>query len=187
MTAETAKQILMIFRGSYPSDGWKLDGDNAKMFVAAMLAQLRKYPDRLVLRATEKAIEASPGKIPSVPLIRQIIKQDLNTIQEYRALPEPPIDEEGRQRIKDKIESVQTRWKAAKERTETTKKDIDDLPRDIVEFARRVFPNMDDDTIVRNEDVFADRKRSMMRMGENKLRLYYEPETGLVDLVVIHK
>ena len=48
MTAETAKQILMILRGSYPADGWKLDADNAKLFIASMLAQLGKYPDRVV-------------------------------------------------------------------------------------------------------------------------------------------
>ncbi len=188
MTAATAKQILMIIRGSYPSDGWKLDGDNAKLFVASMLAQLGKYPDRLVLRAIEKAIESSPEKLPSVPLIRQIVKQEVNAVQEYKALPTPPINEAGRQRIKDKIEKIQERWNNSKNREKEKKPpDISDLPRDLVEFVRRMYPDMDDATIIRNADVFKEGKRSAMRMGDNKCRFLYQPETGLVDIVVIRK
>lgn len=188
MTAETAKQVLMILRGSYPADGWKLDGDNAKLFIASMLAQLGKYPDRLVMRAIEKAIEASPEKIPSVPLIRQIVKQEVNAVQEYKALPTPPINEEGRQRIKSKIDKMQDRWSKNKTREKEKKPpSIDDLPGDLIEFARRVFPDMDDATIIRNADVFQEGKRSAMRMGDNKCRFLYQPETGLVDIVVIRK
>lgn len=29
MTAETARQVLMILRGNYPNDAWKLEGDRA--------------------------------------------------------------------------------------------------------------------------------------------------------------
>lgn len=189
MIAATAKQVLMILRGSYPADGWKLDGDNAKTFIAAMLAQLGKYPDRIVMRAVEKAIEASPEKIPSVPLIRQSVKQEINAVQEYKALPTPPINEEGRQRIKEKIEKIQEYWGNEKGNREKEKKppSIDDLPSDLIEFVRRMYPDMDDATIIRNADVFKEGKRSAMRMGDNKCRFLYQPETGLVDIVVIRK
>ncbi len=188
MTAETAKQILMILRGSYPADGWKLDADNAKLFIASMLAQLGKYPDRVVMRAIEKAIEASPEKIPSVPLIRQIVKQEVNAVQEYKALPTPPINEEGRQRIKDKIDKIQERWSNSKNREKEKKPpDISDLPRDLIEFVHRVFPDMDNATIIRNADVFRDGQRSAMMMGTDKCKFSYQPETGLVDIVVIRK
>ena len=87
MTAETAKQILMILRGSYPADGWKLDADNAKLF----------------------------------------------------------------------------------------------------EFVHRVFPDMDNATNIRNADVFREGQRSAMMMGTDKCKFSYQPETGLVDIVVIRK
>ena len=107
MTADTAKQILMILRGSYPAEGWKLDGDNAKAFIASMLMQLGKYPDRFVLRAAQQAIDASPERIPSVPLMAKMIKAEVNKVQEYKELPTPPVNEAGRKRIHEMLSRVQ--------------------------------------------------------------------------------
>ena len=46
---------------------------------------------------------------------------------------------------------------------------------------------MDNATIIRNADVFREGQRSAMMMGTDKCKFSYQPETGLVDIVVIRK
>lgn len=183
MTADTAKQILMILRGSYPAEGWKLDGDNAKAFIASMLMQLGKYPDRFVLRAAQQAIDASPERIPSVPLMAKMIKAEVNKVQEYKELPTPPVNEAGRKRIHEMLSRVQKGFK--QDPKEKKQPSIEDLPEDLVDYIKRTLPNMDDETIMKNADVFKDGRACGMRMGSKKCRFRYDADTKQVDLVVI--
>ena len=183
MTADTAKQILMILRGSYPAEGWKLDGDNAKAFIASMLMQLGKYPDRFVLLAAQQAIDASPERIPSVPLMAKMIKAEVNKVQEYKELPTPPVNEVGRKRIHEMLSRVQKGFKQAPK--EKKPPSVEDLDADLLEYIHRQFPNMDDETIMKNDDVFKDGRACGMRMGSKKCRFRYDEATKQVDLVVI--
>lgn len=180
MTAETAKQILMIFRGNYPGEGWKLEGDRGKLFVVALLDQLGKYPDRFTLRAAQKAIDASPGNIPSIPLMKQIIKQAVNAVPEYKALPGAEMSQAGRQRVADMVKDVKEKWHSKDWHGQT----IADVPDDVAAFARRHFHDISDATIVRNSDVFAAGLREGMQIDGYKYYFLLGKLTGGVWPVV---
>lgn len=180
MTAETAKQILMIFRGNYPGEGWKLEGDRGKLFVVALLDQLGKYPDRFALRAAQKAIDASPGNIPSIPLMKQIIKQAVNAVPEYRALPGAEMSQAGRQRVVDMVKDVKRKWHSKDGHGRT----IADVPDDVAAFARRHFHEISDATIVRNSDVFAAGLCECMKIDGNPYYYIMGKLTGAVWPVV---
>lgn len=104
MTAETARQVLMILRGNYPNDAWKLEGDRAKLFIGAMLQQLGRYPDRLVLRVVGAIIE-DVETLPSVPMMKKRIKAEINKVPEFNALPQGETDEAGREKVRNIIKA----------------------------------------------------------------------------------
>lgn len=114
MTAETARQVLMILRGNYPNDAWKLEGERAKPFVGAMLQQLGRYPDRVVLRAVGAIIE-DVETLPSVPMMKKRIKAEINKVPEFNALPQREINEAGREKVRNIIKAHKQRHKERKE------------------------------------------------------------------------
>ena len=186
MTADTAKQILMILRGSYPAEGWKLDGDNAKAFIASMLMQLGKYPDRFVLRAAQQAIDASLERIPSVPLMAKMIKAEVNKVREYKELPTPPVNEAGRKRIHGMIDDLRSKW-TKRPNKEKKPPSLDDVPKDVIEFARRAVPGIPDELIIKNVPAFKEGMACNMRMGNEYMRFWLDPNTGLVSMTIVMK
>ena len=62
---------------------------------------------------------------------------------------------------------------------------IEDLPEDLVDYIKRTFPNMDDETIMKNADIFKDGRACGMRMGNKRCHFRYDASTKQVDLVVI--
>lgn len=182
MTAETARNIMKILRGSYPNDAWKLDGQNAEEFIGAMMLQLERYSDGDVLRAVGRVIDGADS-MPSVTMIKKEVKRKLNQVPDYRALPEAPVNEAGRKRIHEMLSRVQKGFKQAPK--EKKPPSVEDLDADLLEYIHRQFPNMDDETIMKNADVFKDGRACGMRMGSKKCRFRYDEATKQVDLVVI--
>lgn len=182
MTAETARNIMKILRGSYPNDAWKLDGQNAEEFIGAMMLQLERYSDGDVLRAVGRVIDGADS-MPSVTMIKKEVKRKLNQVPDYQALPEAPVNEAGRKRIHEMLSRVQKEFK--QDPKEKKPPSIEDLPEDLVDYIKRTFPNMDDETIMKNADIFKDGRACGMRMGNKRCRFRYDASTKQVDLVVI--
>lgn len=183
MTAETARNIMKILRGSYPNDAWKLDGQNAEEFIGAMMLQLERYSDGDVLRAVGRVIDGADS-MPSVTMIKKEVKRKLNQVPDYQALPEAPVNEAGRKRIHDMISGLRSRWTKRPDK-EKKPPSLDDVPKDLVDYIKRTFPNMDDETIMKNADIFKDGRACGMRMGNKRCRFRYDASTKQVDLVVI--
>lgn len=183
MTAETARNIMKILRGSYPNDAWKLDGQNAEEFIGAMMLQLERYSDGDVLRAVGRVIDGADS-MPSVTMIKKEVKRKLNQVPDYQALPEAPVNEAGRKRIHDMISGLRSRW-TKRPNKEKKPPSLDDVPKDLVDYIKRTFPNMDDETIMKNADIFKDGRACGMRMGNKRCRFRYDASTKQVDLVVI--
>lgn len=182
MTSNTANQVLKILRGSYPNDAWKLSGQNGDEFIGAMMLQLERYSDGDVLRAVGRVID-SADTMPSVTMIKKEVKRKINAVPDYQALPEAPVNEAGRKRIHEMLSRVQKGFK--QDPKEKKPPSIDDLPADLVDYIKRTFPNMDDETIVRNADVFKDGRACGMRIGNKRCRFRCDADTKQVDLVVI--
>lgn len=179
MTAETARQVLMILRGNYPNDAWKLEGERAKPFVGAMLQQLGRYPDRLVLRAVGAIIE-DVETLPSVPMMKKRIKAEINKVPEFNALPQREINEAGREKVRDIIKAHKQQHKGRKEGSQAAF-NIKDVRPSIVAYARELFPSISDANLVRNRDVFAWMKRDGQQVDGYPCRLMMSKLTGLVD------
>lgn len=184
MTAETARNIMKILRGSYPSEAWKLDGQNAEEFIGAMMLQLEHYSDGEVLRAVGRVIDSSDS-MPSVTMIKKEVKHKRNQVPDYQALPEAPVNEAGRKRIHDMISGLRSQWK----RPDKEKKppSLDDVPKDVIEFARRAIPGIPDELIVKNVPAFKEGMACNMRMGNEYMRFWLDPNTGLVSMTVVIK
>lgn len=182
MTSNTANQVLKILRGSYPNDAWKLSGQNGDEFIGAMMLQLSRYSDGDVLRAVGRVIDGTDS-MPSVTMIKKEVKRKLNQVPEYQSLPEAPVNEAGRKRIHEMLSRVQKGFK--QDPKEKKPPSITDLPADLLEYIHRQFPNMDDETIMKNADVFKDGRACGMRIGNKRCRFRYDADTKQVDLVVI--
>lgn len=179
MTAETARQVLMILRGNYPNDAWKLEGERAKPFVGAMLQQLGRYPDRLVLRVVGAIIE-DVETLPSVPMMKKRIKAEINKVPEFNALPQREINEAGREKVRDIIKTHKQQHKERKE-GKGPAFGVEDVRPDVVNYARERFPSISDANLVRNRDVFAWMKRDGQQVDGYPCRLMMSKITGLVD------
>lgn len=179
MTAETARQVLMILRGNYPNDAWKLEGERAKLVVGAMLQQLGRYPDRVVLRAVGAIIE-DVETLPSVPMMKNRIKAEINKVPEFNALPQRETNEAGREKVRNIIKAHKQQHKERKEGSRAAF-NIEDLQPSVVTYARERFPSISDANIVRNWDVFAWMKRERQQVDGYHCRLVMSKFTGLVD------
>lgn len=179
MTAETARQVLMILRGNYPNDAWKLEGDRAKLFIGAMLQQLGRYPDRLVLRVVGAIIE-DVETLPSVPMMKKRIKAEINKVPEFNALPQGETDEAGREKVRNIIKAHKQRHKERKEGSQAAF-NIEDVRPAVVAYARERFPFISDANIVRNRDIFSWMKRVGQQVDGYHCRLVMSKFTGLVD------
>lgn len=185
MTAETARNIMKILRGSYPSEAWKLDGQNSEEFIGAMMLQLERYSDGDVLRAVGRVID-STDTMPSVTMIKKEVKRKLNQIPDYQALPEAPVNETGRKRIHDMISGLRSQWTKRPDK-EKKPPSLDDVPKDIVEFARRAVPGIPDELIIKNVPAFKEGLACNMRMGNEYMRFWLDPNTGLVSMTIVMK
>lgn len=179
MTAETARQVLMILRGNYPNDAWKLEGERAKPFVGAMLQQLGRYPDRIVLRVVGAIIE-DVETLPSVPMMKKRIKAEINKVPEFNALPQRETNEAGREKVLNIIKAHKQQHKERKEGSRAAF-NIEALQPSVVAYARERFPSISDANIVRNWDVFAWMKRERQQVDGYHCRLVMSKFTGLVD------
>ncbi|NME19082.1 hypothetical protein [Megasphaera elsdenii] len=147
-----------------------------------MMLQLSRYSDGDVLRAVGRVIDGADS-MPSVTMIKKEVKRKLNQVPEYQSLPEAPVNEAGRKRIHEMLSRVQKGFKQAPK--EKKPPSVEDLDADLLEYIHRQFPNMDDETIMKNADVFKDGRACGMRMGSKKCRFRYDEATKQVDLVVI--
>lgn len=179
MTAETARQVLMILRGNYPNDAWKLEGERAKPFVGAMLQQLGRYPDRLVLRVVGAIIE-DVETLPSVPMMKKRIKAEINKVPEFNALPQGETDEAGREKVRNIVKAHKQRHKERKE-GKGPAFGVEDVRPDVADYARERFPAISDANIVRNRDIFSWMKRVSQQVDGYHCRLVMSKFTGLVD------
>ena len=179
MTAETARQVLMILRGNYPNDAWKLESDRAKLFMGAMLQQLGRYPDRLVLRVVGAIIE-DVETLPSVPMMKKRIKAEINKVPEFNALPQGETDEAGREKVRNIIKAHKQRHKERKEGSQAAF-NIEDVRPAVVAYARERFPSISDANIVRNRNIFSWMKRVGQQVDGYHCRLVMSKFTGLVD------
>lgn len=179
MTAETARQVLMILRGNYPNDAWKLEGERAKPFVGAMLQQLGRYPDRLVLRAVGAIIE-DVETLPSVPMMKKRIKAEINKVPEFNALPQGETNEAGREKVRNIIKAHKQRHKERKE-GKGPAFGVEDVRPDVINYARERFPAISDANIVRNRDIFSWMKRMGQQVDGYHCRLVMSKFTGLVN------
>lgn len=179
MTAETARQVLMILRGNYPNDAWKLEGDRAKLFIGAMLQQLGRYPDRIVLRVVGAIIE-DVETLPSVPMMKKRIKAEINKVPEFNALPQGETNEAGREKIRAIIEAHKQQHKERKE-GKMPAFCVEDVRPDVVDYARERFPAISDANIVRNRDIFSWMKRDGQQVDGYHCFLRISKITGLVD------
>lgn len=184
MTAETARNIMKILRGSYPNDAWKLDGQNAEEFIGAMMLQLERYSDGDVLRAVGRVIDGADS-MPSVTMIKKEVKRKINAVPDYQALPEAPVNEAGRQRIHNMISGLRSRW--TRPNKEKKPPSLDDVPKDVIEFARRAVPGIPDELIIKNIPAFKEGLACNMRMGNEYMRFWLDPNTGLVSMTVVIK
>lgn len=185
MTAETARNIMKILRGSYPNDAWKLDGQNAEEFIGAMMLQLERYSDGDVLRAVGRVIDGADS-MPSVTMIKKEVKRKLNQVPDYQALPEAPVNEAGRKRIHGMIDDLRSKWTKRPDK-EKKPPSLDDVPKDVIEFARRAVPGIPDELIIKNIPAFKEGMACNMRMGNEYMRFWLDPNTGLVSMTVIMK
>lgn len=185
MTAETARNIMKILRGSYPNDAWKLDGQNAEEFIGAMMLQLERYSDGDVLRAVGRVIDGADS-MPSVTMIKKEVKRKLNQVPDYQALPEAPVNEAGRKRIHDMISGLRSQWTKRPDK-EKKPPSLDDVPKDIIEFARRAVPGIPDELIIKNVPAFKEGLACNMRMGNEYMRFWLDPNTGLVSMTIVMK
>ena len=184
MTAETARNIMKILRGSYPNDAWKLDGQNAEEFIGAMMLQLERYSDGDVLRAVGRVIDGADS-MPSVTMIKKEVKRKLNAVPDYQALPEAPVNEAGRKRIQGMISGLRSRW--TRPNKEKKPPSLDDVPKDVIEFARRAVPGIPDELIVKNAADFKEGMACNMRIGNEYTRFWLDPNTGLVSMTIVVK
>lgn len=184
MTSNTANQILKILRGSYPNDAWKLSGQNGDEFIGAMMLQLSRYSDGDVLRAVGRVIDGADS-MPSVTMIKKEVKRKLNQVPEYQSLPEAPVNEAGRKRIHDMISGLRSRWTRLNKEKKTPS--LDDVPKDVIEFARRAVPGIPDELIIKNVPAFKEGMACNMRMGNEYMRFWLDPNTGLVSMTIVMK
>lgn len=185
MTSNTANQVLKILRGSYPNDAWKLSGQNGDEFIGAMMLQFERYSDGDVLRAVGRVID-SADSMPSVTMIKKEVKRRINAVPDYKALPEAPVNEAGRKRIHDMISGLRSQWTKRPDK-EKKPPSLDDVPKDIVEFARKAVPGITDELIIKNAPAFKEGLACNMRMGSEGLRFWLDPNTGLVSMAIVMK
>ena len=185
MTAETARNIMKILRGSYPNDAWKLDGQNAEEFIGAMMLQLERYSDGDVLRAVGRVIDGADS-MPSVTMIKKEVKRKLHQVPDYQALPEAPVNEAGRKRIHGMIDDLRSKWTKRPDK-EKKPPSLDDVPKDVIEFARRAVPGIPDELIVKNAADFQEGMACNMRIGNEYTRFWLDPNTGLVSMTIVVK
>lgn len=183
MTAETARNVMKILRGSYPNDAWKLDGQNAEEFIGAMMLQLERYSDGDVLRAVGRVID-SADSMPSVTMIKKEVKRKINAVPDYQALPEAPVNEAGRKRIYGMIDDLRSKW-TKRPNKEKKPPSLDDVPKDVIEFARRAVPGIPDELIIKNVPAFKEGLACNMRMGNEYMRFWLDPNTGLVSMTIV--
>lgn len=185
MTSNTANQVLKILRGSYPNDAWKLSGQNGDEFIGAMMLQLERYSDGDVLRAVGRVID-SADTMPSVTMIKKEVKRKINAVPDYQALPEAPVNEAGRKRIHDMISGLRSQW-TKRPNKEKKPPSLDDVPKEIIEFARRAVPGIPDELLVKNRAAFKEGMACNMRMGSEYMRFWLDPNTGLVSMTIVMK
>ena len=185
MTAETARNIMKILRGSYPNDAWKLDGQNAEEFIGAMMLPLDRNRDGDVYRAVGRGIDGADS-MPSVTMIKKEVKRKLNAVPDYQALPEAPVNEAGRERIHGMIDALRSKW-TKRPNKEKKPPSLDDVPKDVIEFARRAVPGIPDELIIKNVPAFKEGMTCNMRMGNEYMRFWLDPNTGLVSMTIVVK
>lgn len=185
MTSNTANQVLKILRGSYPNDAWKLSGQNGDEFIGAMMLQLSRYSDGDVLRAVGRVIDGADS-MPSVTMIKKEVKRKLNQVPEYQSLPEAPVNEAGRKRIHGMIDDLRSKWTKRPDK-EKKPPSLDDVPKDVIEFARRAVPGIPDELIVKNAADFQEGMACNMRIGNEYTRFWLDPNTGLVSMTIVVK
>lgn len=187
------KNIIVILRGNYPAESWKLEGNNAKAFAVVMSKKLGKYTDTEVFDALDDAMEDSPKNLPSVVAIRAAVKRRKNTVPDYRALPAPEVNPKGINRIKNLICSVKKRWHdhyADDLETgqgwhwppSTTQHEREEISR----FARHYFPDIEDKQIAEDFEVFREEYRSRGVIDGHKTALRMDKYTGQVYRVLPH-
>jgi hypothetical protein len=170
----------MILRGSYPNDAWKLEGTHAREMTAMMLAIFRNADDADVMKAVEKCV-IECETLPSMSTIRKVISSRKNAIPEYKALPGSDIENpDARERIQRIINEAQE-----KHRKQKSGEYHPAMSKKIVDFAKRKFPDMADELIEKNYDVFEEGVSLGMRMDGNPMGFQLNKKTGDVSLWVI--
>ena len=105
---------------------------------------------------------------------------------DYQVLPEAPVNETGRKHIHDMISGLRHQWtkRPSKEKKPPS---LDDVPKEIIEFARRAVPGIPDELIIKNAPAFKEGMACNMHMGNEYMRFWLDPNTGLVSMAIVMK
>lgn len=186
MTAEITDKILQILRGSYPNDAWKLEGKRAKEWTVVMLAIFGKYSNEDVYKAVAKCVLECES-MPSMSIIRKTIVASKNAVPDFVELPQS-VNKIGKDRITAIINAaIEKRNKKQKEEDDIDQNDREyysSLSDDLIEFAKRKFPDISLRLIDRNRSEFDFVKSQRGMIDGFPLGLRIDKLTGNISTVV---
>lgn len=186
MTGTMTDKILQTLRGSYPNDAWKLEGDRANEWTTMMLAIFGKYSDADVYEAVAKCVLACDS-LPSMSIIRKAIVAKKNAVPDFVALPQST------NRIgKERIDAIVNAAIAKRNKQQESAKNIDpndreyysNLPQELIDFARRKFPDISLRLIDKNRSEFDFVRKQISKLDGFPLGLRMDKKTGDIYTVV---
>ncbi len=188
MTAETAKEMIKILQSCYPGESYKISGEMGRRMAGLMEAMLRRVPDEIVVKAVGRCCE-NYEMLPSLSSIRKATREISNAVPDFVALAAPttPLN-------KEKLDVI---IQEAIAKREQRKKDIaepidpndaayySNLPRPLIEFARRKFPDISLKLIDRNRSEFDFVREQGGKLDGLPLAMRMETRTGNIYTIVV--
>jgi hypothetical protein len=151
-----------------------------------MLAIFGKYSDADVYESVAKCVLAYDS-LPSMSIIRKAIMAKKNAVPDFVALPQS-TNRIGKERIDEIVNAAiakrNKQQKLAKDIDPNDRKYYSNLPQELIDFARRKFPDISLRMIDKNRSEFDFVKEQISRLDGFPLGLRMDKKTGDIYTVV---
>lgn len=168
MTEEMGLKILNLLRASYPDDAYKLNDKKGDSFFVMLLEIFGRVPDNVILQAVKLTIKSCSG-LPSIGDISKHVSQS-------RPMPKYPELPQSRRKVDTAVIDEAFRLVLDKK----MELPISDKLR---AFAKKHFPDIDDNTIRKNYSALSNNLKCGMKIDGNNAVMVMGKD-GYIDTMV---
>lgn len=185
MTENTATMAIDIMKAYFLMDSGRLEGDRGKAFKSVIVNEFYKTDDETFILALKRLLPACKH-IPTIYELKEAVRGQNERNKGVPAIEPLKVNPLGVAKVKEIISNSLYSVRKA-ERREPTEEEVEvylnELNPELIDYARRAFPDISIKTIYRNSADILEHLVSGGMMDGHRLRMYLD-KRGVIQLVI---